>query len=194
MRINNVIRHKGIKNTSFLVCLSFAWLCLAHSQSFIFPSFAKAQSDAGIIRNICKECDKTMYSLFACNLPKRHEAIKIENGGFVFDCRAMPNPYWDESLCGYTGRDKPITDFFALYKDKVDCLPGAAETLVRQSIGEYLKDGRDHLQVAFGCTGGQHRSVYFAERMAERLTGIDGVVVEVTHVAKPFWKMKEGMT
>ena len=58
MRINNVIRHKGIKNTSFLVCLSFAWLCLAHSQSFIFPSFAKAQSDAGIIRNICKECDK----------------------------------------------------------------------------------------------------------------------------------------
>ena len=150
MRINNVIRHKGIKNTSFLVCLSFAWLCLAHSQSFIFPSFAKAQSDAGIIRNICKECYKTMCSLFACYLPKRHEAIKIENGDFVFDCRAMPNPYWDESLCGYTGRDKPIADFFALYKDKVDCFPGAAETLVRQSIGEYLKDGRDHLQVAFG--------------------------------------------
>jgi len=102
-------------------------------------------------------------------------------GGFVFDCRALPNPYWDESLRGYTGRDKPIADFFAHHKDKVDCFLGAAETLVRQSIDEYLKDGRDHLQVAFGCTGGQHRSVYFAERMAERLAGIDGVEIEVIH-------------
>ena len=74
-------------------------------------------------------------------------------GGFVFDCRAMPNPYWDESLRGYTGRDKPIADFFAHHKGKVNCFLGAAETLVRQSIDEYLKDGRDHLQVAFGCTG-----------------------------------------
>ena len=71
----------------------------------------------------------------------------------------------------------------------MDCFLNAAETLVRQSIDEYLKDARDHLQVAFGCTGGQHRSVYFAERMAERLNGIEGVVIEVEHAAKPFWKL-----
>ena len=110
-------------------------------------------------------------------------------GGFVFDCRAMPNPYWDESLRGCTGRDKPIAEFFDRYRDKVDCFLNAAETLVRQSIDEYLKDARDHLQVAFGCTGGQHRSVYFAERMAERLNGIEGVEIEVEHAAKPFWKL-----
>ena len=104
-------------------------------------------------------------------------------GGFVFDCRAMPNPYWNESLRGCTGRDKPIAEFFNRYKDKVDCFLNAAETLVRQSIDEYLKDGREHLQVAFGCTGGQHRSVCFAERLAERLTGTDGVEIEVTHAA-----------
>ena len=109
-------------------------------------------------------------------------------GGFVFDCRAMPNPYWDESLRGYTGRDKPIADFFAHHKDKVDCFLGAAETLVRQSIDEYLKDGREHLQVAFGYTGGQHRSVYFAERMSERPAGTDGVEIEASHVAKPHWR------
>ena len=51
-----------------------------------------------------------------------------------------------------------------------------------------LNTGRDHLQVAFGCTGGQHRSVYFAERMSERLAGIDGVEVEVIHAARPYWK------
>ena len=61
-------------------------------------------------------------------------------------------------------------------------------TLVRQSIGACLKDGRGHLQVDFGCTGGQHRSVYFAERMSERLAGTDGVEIEVSHVAKPHWK------
>ena len=118
------------------------------------------------------------------------EDMTGNGGGFMFDCLAMPNPYWDESLRGYTGRDKPIADFFALYKGKVDCFLGAAETLIRQSIDEYLKDGRDHLQVVFGCTGGQHRSVYFAERMAERLKGIEGVEVEVEHAAKPFWKVK----
>jgi len=51
-----------------------------------------------------------------------------------------------------------------------------------------LNTGREHLQVAFSCTGGQHRSVYFAERMSERLTGIDGVEIEVSHAAKPHWK------
>ena len=111
-------------------------------------------------------------------------------GGFVFDCRAMPNPFWDETLRGYTGRDKPVADFFAGFKDKVDTFLEAAETLVRQSIEQYERDGRDHLQVAFGCTGGQHRSVYFAERMAERLTGIEGAEVEVSHAARSYWGAK----
>ena len=112
-------------------------------------------------------------------------------GGFVFDCRAMPNPYWDESLRGCTGRDKTIAEFFDRYRDKVDCFLNAAETLVRQLIDEYLKDGRDHLQVAFGCTGGQHRSVYFAERMAERLNGIEGVEIELVHEVRQYWKKTE---
>ena len=51
-----------------------------------------------------------------------------------------------------------------------------------------LNTGRGNLQVAFGCTGGQHRSVYFAERMAERLAGTDGVEVEVSHAARQYWK------
>ena len=109
-------------------------------------------------------------------------------GGFVFDCRAMPNPFWDESLRGYTGRDKPIVDFFAGCKAEVDVFLDAAESLVRQSIRAYLKDGRDNLRVAFGCTGGQHRSVYFAERMADRLRTIDDIEVEVVHAARQHWR------
>ena len=109
-------------------------------------------------------------------------------GGFVFDCRAMPNPFWDETLRGYTGLDKPVCDFFARFPETVEPFLEATETLVRQSIEQYKRDGRDHLQVAFGCTGGQHRSVYFAERMAERLSGIEDVEIEVAHTAMPYWK------
>ena len=53
-----------------------------------------------------------------------------------------------------------------------------------------LNTGCEHLQVAFGCTGGLHRSVYFAEHMAERLAGTDGVEIELIHAAKAFWKVK----
>ena len=100
----------------------------------------------------------------------------------------MPNPFWDEALRGFSGSDNPIVEFFDKYKDKVNCFLDAAEALVRQSIEQYQKDGREHLQVAFGCTGGQHRSVYFAERMAERLSGIEGVEAEVCHAAREYWK------
>ena len=127
-------------------------------------------------------------------------------GGFVFDCRAMPNPYWDESLRGYTGREKccqcvnvascqfqfPMEDTWP-YRILAFGNIGTGNILTMAK----LNTGRDHLQVAFGCTGGQHRSVYFAERMAERLAGVEGVEIEVEHAARPFWKLKklkEGMT
>ena len=109
-------------------------------------------------------------------------------GGFVFDCRAMPNPFWVESLRGFSGCDMPVVKFFEQYKDKVDCFLDAAEVMVRQSIEQYQKDGREHLQVAFGCTGGQHRSVYFAERMAIRLVDFNDVEVYVCHKARKYWK------
>ena len=112
-------------------------------------------------------------------------------GGFVFDCRAMANPFWDENLRGYTGCDKPVCDFFARFAGMVEPFLEATETLVRQSIEQYKRDGRDHLQVAFGCTGGQDRSVYFAERMAERLSGIEDVEIEIAHMAMPYWKTSE---
>lgn len=109
-------------------------------------------------------------------------------GGFVFDCRAMPNPFWDEALRGYMGRDKPVADFFARFHETVEPFIDACETLVRQSIAQYLRDGRDHLQITFGCTGGQHRSVYFAERMAADLVSIPDIEVAVSHTASRYWK------
>ena len=89
---------------------------------------------------------------------------------------------------GFSGCDEPVVEFFEQHKDKVNPFLEAAERLVRLSIDQYLADGREHLQVVFGCTGGQHRSVYFAERFAALLCGLDGVEVELFHAAKACWK------
>ena len=88
---------------------------------------------------------------------------------------------------GFSGLDKPIIEFFEQHKAQIDRFLDAAEALVRQSIDAFLVDGRDYLQVAFGCHGGHHRSVYMAERFAERLVGTPGIEVEVKHTARQHW-------
>ena len=65
--------------------------------------------------------------------------------------------------------------------------PHDVEALVRQTIEVAPETGRDYLPVAFGCYGGHHRSVYLAERFAERLAGTDGIEIEVTHTARQYW-------
>lgn len=111
-------------------------------------------------------------------------------GGFVFDCRALPNPFWNEKLRHYVGSDKEIVEFFEGYKAQVKDFLDAAMTLVEASISQYLIDGREHLQVAFGCTGGQHRSVYCATQLAARLvTSYPNIDVRLTHAAKECWKV-----
>ena len=105
-------------------------------------------------------------------------------GGFVFDCRSMPDPHDEVSLRGYSGLDKPVINFFARYKDRVDRFLDAAEALVRQTIEAAPETGRDYLQVAFGCYGGHHRSVYLAERFAERLAGTDGIEIARSRIRR----------
>ena len=79
-----------------------------------------------------------------------------DGGGFVFDCRALPNPFWVENLRGFTGRDQPIIDFFATHADAVAAFMKPVEDLVRNSIAAYAHDARERLFVGFGCTGGKH--------------------------------------
>jgi len=108
-------------------------------------------------------------------------------GGFVFDCRGLPNPFWVESLRKFSGKDEPVREFFAGHQKEVEAFVGAAESLVRQTVTAFLADGKRHLMVAFGCTGGQHRSVFMAELLAERLRG-ESVEVEVAHTEETRWQ------
>jgi len=89
-------------------------------------------------------------------------------GGFVFDCRALPNPGREQQYRDFTGRDKVVTDYLDGYPEVSDFLRNA-ESLVSQSVKVYLERNFERLSVQFGCTGGQHRSVYCADKMASYL-------------------------
>lgn len=86
---------------------------------------------------------------------------------FVFDARFLPNPFWEGGLRGLTGRDAPVMAFLAEHGAVANFIDDIAALLERW-IPEILKSNRSYMTVAIGCTGGQHRSVYIAERLAER--------------------------
>ena len=108
-------------------------------------------------------------------------------GGFVFDCRAIHNPgRYDEYKC-LTGRDKPVVRFLEEDGEVFGYL-AHVYALVDASVERYVKRGFTHLMVCFGCTGGQHRSVYCAEATARHIRERFSVNVELHHREAEHWK------
>lgn len=101
-------------------------------------------------------------------------------GGFVFDCRALPNPGRYPQYQAYTGRDASVVAFLK-GDPAVEAFLDNAQSLVGQAVEKYLERHFTHLSVSFGCTGGQHRSVYCAERMAEYLRQHFKCRVQLSH-------------
>ena len=102
-------------------------------------------------------------------------------GGFVFDCRALPNPGRYPEYKSYTGKDRPVVEF--LQGDPaVEQFIAAAEQLVGASVTKYLERNFTNLSVSFGCTGGQHRSVFCAERVAKWLSENYKCQVVINHI------------
>ncbi len=86
---------------------------------------------------------------------------------FVFDARTVPNPYWEPALRRLTGRDPEVVRFLESHPE-VGTLVDEIAQFVERRIPDYQRNNRSYLTVAIGCTGGQHRSVYIAEQLAER--------------------------
>lgn len=102
-------------------------------------------------------------------------------GGYVFDCRAVHNPGRYEAYKSKTGKDPEVIAFFEKEPEMHDFL-NAVYSVVDQSVAKYLTRGFKHLMVNFGCTGGQHRSVYCAERLARHLKNKYQISIKVKHV------------
>ena len=101
-------------------------------------------------------------------------------GGFVFDGRSLPNPGREERFRTLTGKDASVIDYLN-QQEAVHQFFASVLSLVDASVSEYQRRGFKSLMVSFGCTGGQHRSVYLAEQLARRLRNRNGVEVVVRH-------------
>ena len=101
-------------------------------------------------------------------------------GGYVFDCRAVNNPGKYERYKPFTGLDEQVIKFLEDDGEILEFLEHSY-ALVDSSVKRYMERGFSNLMVCFGCTGGQHRSVYCAQHMAEHLNKKFGVKVELVH-------------
>lgn len=101
-------------------------------------------------------------------------------GGYVFDCRAVNNPGKYDRYKPFTGLDKPVIEFLEEDGEILSFLDHCY-ALVDSSVERYIERGFSNLMVCFGCTGGQHRSVYSAQRMAEHINSKYNVKVELVH-------------
>jgi UPF0042 nucleotide-binding protein len=90
------------------------------------------------------------------------------NADLVFDMRFLRNPYWDERLRDLTGLDAPVRDY-VMTDPLFETAVGQIEALLKTVLPRYSEDGKAYVTVAFGCTGGRHRSVCVAEEICERL-------------------------
>ena len=101
-------------------------------------------------------------------------------GGYVFDCRSTHNPGKYEEYKHLTGLDQPVIDFLEQDGEILTFLE-SVDKLIDHHVERFLERGFTHLQVSFGCTGGQHRSVYCAEHLAKHLKEKYDVQIELNH-------------
>lgn len=107
-------------------------------------------------------------------------------GGFVFDCRSICNPGREPQYKHKSGLDKDVIKYIENYAETEEFY-NAVRTLILGSIKTYLERGYTTLHIGFGCTGGQHRSVYFAERLNADLSKVPQVKPNLLHRESSYW-------
>lgn len=98
---------------------------------------------------------------------------------FVFDCRFLPNPYWQTNIRKFTGLDEPVKEFFKGYPEVAQYI-NQIDTFLMGWLPIIEKSNRSYLTVAFGCTGGFHRSVFIAQTLCD-LFKARNIKVQVRH-------------
>lgn len=146
--------------------------------------------------HLCKVLKQlTRLPVYATELNKRKLTVRVmsfsykkgipedpsgNGGGYVFDCRAIHNPGKYDAYKQLTGRDEPVIRFLEEDGEILTFLEHVY-ALADAHVQRFLERGFTHLSICFGCTGGQHRSVYAAEHVAQHIHEKFGVNVEVNH-------------
>lgn len=138
----------------------------------------QATSETPLVVNVCS------FSFIQQGYPKDETK---NGGGFVFDMRGILNPGRFDEYKHLSGLDKPVKDFLEQQTKMPDFLNGVY-SIIDVSVANYIKRGFENLCINFGCTGGQHRSVFAAEAVARHLKNKFKVNINLNHTNKENWK------
>jgi len=141
----------------------------------------KSLPDSEVLKKVASKHAELIIVVTSFSFKKGYPAdLSGNGGGFVFDCRAIKNPGKFDQYKTLTGKDQAVIQFFEKDTEMEDFLEPVF-SVVDRSVEKYLERGFTHLAVSFGCTGGQHRSVYSGERMAAHLKNKYAVRVVIQH-------------
>ena len=138
----------------------------------------QATSETPLVVDVCS------FSFIQQGYPKDETK---NGGGFVFDMRGILNPGRFDEYKHLSGLDKPVKDFLEQQTKMPDFLNGVY-SIIDVSVEDYIKRGFENLCINFGCTGGQHRSVFAAEAVARHLKNKFKVNINLNHTNKENWK------
>jgi aminoglycoside/choline kinase family phosphotransferase len=134
------------------------------------------------LQALAAETENLVVRIFSFSF---HQSLPTDEtgngGGFVFDGRSLPNPGREERFKSLTGKDVPVIEYLQS-QETVHQFLASVMSLVDASITTYQHRRFKNLMISFGCTGGQHRSVYLAEQLARRLRPRNGLEVIVRHL------------
>src|SRR6266851_3578480 len=134
------------------------------------------------LQGLASEADNLVVRIFSFSFHQSLPKDETGNGGgFIFDGRSLPNPGREERFKTLTGKDAPVIDYLN-QQETVHQFLASVYSLVDSSLSSYQQRGFKNLMVSFGCTGGQHRSVFLAEQLARRLRARNGLEVTVRHL------------
>ncbi len=134
--------------------------------------------DVAQLRELAQQLKSRERMLITC-LAFGYKRGIPEGAAWVVDVRLLDNPYWVDELRPLDGRHPRVREFVLAQPAATELLDNLERTL-KDALPHYRERGRSQLIVAFGCTGGRHRSVAMAKEMAARLERLDGVDVEFT--------------
>ena len=139
-------------------------------------------------RDACVPSEGSTLTVTVCSFSFKKgipEDKSGNGGGYVFDCRSTHNPGKYEQYKHLTGKDQPVIDFLEQDGEILTFLESVYR-LIDHHVERFLERGFSHLQIAFGCTGGQHRSVYSAEATARHLRErFPNIRIELFHREQP---------
>jgi aminoglycoside/choline kinase family phosphotransferase len=164
---------------------NLAWLAANVKLPIALPALMESlagMSSSEKLQGLSASADGLMVRIFSFSFHRQMPVDETGNGGgFVFDARSLPNPGREERFKQLTGKDASVAEYLN-QQESVHQYLASVLSLVDSGVANFRRRGFKNLMVSFGCTGGQHRSVFLAEQLAKHLQAAGGVEVVVRHI------------